>query len=175
MQDGICPKCDSTEIYRRPMRRKRSSSQPTAYSLSSYLCRTCGYLETYMHPDQAAAVITAPAWVRVPLVPATGETIRLAHPQSGAQALPHEALDLALDRVCPVCGAETIIPDVRIRDTGQGARAYTTVEVERFPDALLFKEPVIRRLRARICGSCGYTALFADHPQDLYEAHNEAS
>jgi predicted nucleic-acid-binding Zn-ribbon protein len=183
MQDGICPKCGATEIYQRPVRRRQSDSQSPTQRLYSYLCRTCGYLETYMQRDDAASTVTTPAWIRVPLSsrlaapsPATGDTIRLARqPVAAAPVGASEPPDLALERVCPVCRAETIIPDVRIRDTGQSARQDLSAEVERFPEALLFKEPVARRLYARICANCGYTAFFTERPYDLYEAYCEAT
>jgi hypothetical protein len=39
------------------------------------------------------------------------------------------------------------------------------------PDAWLFKGAVYARLRATICGECGYTELTADDPAGVYEAY----
>ena len=39
------------------------------------------------------------------------------------------------------------------------------------PEAWLFKGAVYARLRATICGECGYTELTATDPAALYEAY----
>ena len=182
MRDGICPKCRATDIYQQFIRSQPSDAQLPEHSLSRYLCQNCGYLETYMDRDQVVIAVTTSTWTRIPVsafspvtMPMTGETIRLTDPPTEPPVSSDNALDLALEHLCPVCGAETIIPEVRIRDTGQQARGEVTVEIEQFPGAFVFKGPVIRQLYARICGKCGYTALFVSSPGGLYDAYVQSS
>ena len=52
---------------------------------------------------------------------------------------------------CRECGSERIAPNVRL--------------------AAAAAEGLIGRLRARVCGDCGYTELRADDPLSLYLAH----
>ena len=178
MYDGICPKCRATTIYQQRIRAHSSDAQLPEHAVSRYLCQNCGYLETYMDRDQAALVVTTSAWTHIPpsassygAPPVTGETIRLTYPPHEPLISSTNTVDLGLEHQCPVCGAETIIPEVQIRDTGQQARGDLTVEVVQFPGAFIFKGPVIRQLYARICGKCGYTALFVNSPDGLYEAY----
>lgn len=185
MRDGICPKCSATDIYQQLIRSQPSDAQLPEQSLFKYLCQNCGYLETYMDRDQAVMAIATSTWTRIPTSasssvtpPVTGETIRLTNPPTEPPISSDNALDLALEHLCPVCGAETIIPQARIRDTGQqarGAHGEVTVEVEQFPGAFVFKGPVVRQLYARICGKCGYTALFVNSPSGLYDAYVQRS
>ena len=39
------------------------------------------------------------------------------------------------------------------------------------PEAWVFKGSVYARLRATICGDCGYTELTAENPGALYDAY----
>ena len=52
---------------------------------------------------------------------------------------------------CRECGSERIAPNVRL-----GGPAASGL---------------LGRLRARVCGDCGYTELRTDNPLDLYLAH----
>lgn len=53
---------------------------------------------------------------------------------------------------CGKCGSGKIIPLVRV-------------------DALAFKGRVNAKIKANICGECGYTELVAKNPAELYEAY----
>lgn len=48
------------------------------------------------------------------------------------------------------------------------------VEVIARPAAMFFRKYVRSKLRAQICGSCGYTKLIAQEPERLYEAYLES-
>jgi predicted nucleic-acid-binding Zn-ribbon protein len=75
---------------------------------------------------------------------------------------------------CPKCKSPYIIPDVRIRDTGQASSGALQVEVLKDPDALLFGKPVHSEMKAWICGSCGFTELYAEDPGNLWVAYKES-
>lgn len=73
---------------------------------------------------------------------------------------------------CSKCGSEKIIPFVTMVDQGQysdgtlkAVVAYTN------PEAWVFKGAVYARLRANICGQCGYTELIAENAAELYETY----
>ncbi len=72
--------------------------------------------------------------------------------------------------LCPKCGSNKIIRRARILDRGAEMDAELTVEIERRPAAILSKGKARSDLRAAICGSCGYTELYAENPAELYEA-----
>ncbi len=42
------------------------------------------------------------------------------------------------------------------------------------PEAWVFKGAVYAKLRANICGQCGYTELFAENAAALYETYLKA-
>lgn len=180
MQDGICPKCGATDIFRQPINTPPAAEQFPENSLDRYLCQHCGYLETYMDRSQAASVVTTSAWTRIPpaapvpiAAPATGDTIRLTYHSNDPLTPPVTPLDLALEHVCPVCGAETIVPGVQICYGVRAARAEVTAEIEQFPAAFFFKYPVVQALRARICGSCGYLVLAISRPEEFYKVYQQ--
>jgi hypothetical protein len=52
---------------------------------------------------------------------------------------------------CRECGSERIAPNVRLGAANAGG--------------------LLGKLRARVCGDCGYTELRTDNPLDLYLAH----
>jgi ribosomal protein L40E len=52
---------------------------------------------------------------------------------------------------CRECGSERIAPNVKVGGPSAGG--------------------LLGRLRARVCGDCGFTELRADDPLDLYLAH----
>ena len=39
---------------------------------------------------------------------------------------------------------------------------------------MIFEDPEEADLKAWICGNCGYTEIYADDPQRLFDAHMEA-
>jgi hypothetical protein len=76
---------------------------------------------------------------------------------------------------CALCGSSHIIPAVRLEDDhehGWAAREHA-VYIATKPEAVLFQGIVSSRIRAFICGACGYTALFADEPEQLWQAYQE--
>ena len=69
---------------------------------------------------------------------------------------------------CRACGSTRIIPDVEVLDQGEGSDGHLQVVVCGDPHALIFKDRVYGRLRARVCGSCGFTELRVTNPEELY-------
>jgi predicted nucleic-acid-binding Zn-ribbon protein len=75
---------------------------------------------------------------------------------------------------CAKCGSDKIVPDAGILDQGQYSDGSLKAKVEKHPSAILFKGQVLSNLIARICGRCGYTELYAERPEDIYEAYRES-
>jgi hypothetical protein len=76
-----------------------------------------------------------------------------------------------MDPKCTKCGSQKSIPLISVLDQGQysdgGLKAlvgYTN------PEAWVFKGAVHAKLKANICGECGYTELIAENPSALYDA-----
>jgi hypothetical protein len=68
-----------------------------------------------------------------------------------------------------------VIPRVRIVERAEdGVRKDLQLEVQRRPNAMLFKRPERTTLSARLCPACGYTELYADAPDVLYNAFLQA-
>ena len=77
-----------------------------------------------------------------------------------------------MDGQCAKCGSEKVIPLVSIIDQGEYSDGTLKAQVGYTnPEAWLFKGAVYARLRATICGECGYTELTATDPAALYEAY----
>ena len=56
--------------------------------------------------------------------------------------------------LCPRCGGDEVIPRVRVAERGESnARYDLQVEVQRRPNAVLFKRPERADLTARVCGA----------------------
>jgi hypothetical protein len=72
---------------------------------------------------------------------------------------------------CNRCGSTKMVPITGVADQGQYSDGSLKAVVYSNPDAWLFKGPVYARLYARICGECGFTELFAENPQEIYEAY----
>ena len=73
---------------------------------------------------------------------------------------------------CSKCGSDKIIPLATIIDQGKGSDG----ELKAFvgyakPEAWVFKGAVYARLRANICGQCGYTELIAENAAELYDTY----
>jgi hypothetical protein len=76
---------------------------------------------------------------------------------------------------CTRCGSGEVIPRLRVIDRGDDNLRYDLqVEVQRRPNALLFKRPERSTLSAQVCGACGHTELYADVPRALYAAYLQA-
>ena len=75
---------------------------------------------------------------------------------------------------CLRCGSDSLIPDVRMIDRGDGnARAVQDVGVMKNPTAMLFKDEVRTPITARVCADCGTVDLTAADPDALWQAHLE--
>jgi len=77
------------------------------------------------------------------------------------------------DSVCPKCGSNEVIPQVRIIDSSTTGQTDLKVEIQADPNARIFKEPHQDELAAWICGDCGYTELYVMNPKYLLSAHKK--
>ena len=77
--------------------------------------------------------------------------------------------------LCTRCGSDAVIPRARVieRDAGD-TRQDLEVEVQRRPNAVLFKRPERSKLSAQVCGACGHAELYAEAPRALYAAYLQA-
>ena len=71
---------------------------------------------------------------------------------------------------CPKCGSIQVINDVQVTDTYE---ENLKVQVQTKPQARLFKGRVRVPLKAQVCGTCGYTELYAKDPTRLLKAHEQ--
>lgn len=78
---------------------------------------------------------------------------------------------------CVKCKSEKIVPAARIMDRGHysGDAGNLSLVVYEDPDALLFKGSHEGSLFGRVCGECGYTELYLENPQELYEIYQDAT
>ena len=77
--------------------------------------------------------------------------------------------------LCLRCNSDEVIPRVRIAERGDDNMRYDLqLEIQRRPNALLFKRPERADLTARVCCACGYTELYVDAPRALYTAYLQA-
>ena len=85
-------------------------------------------------------------------------------------------IDQMPDRLrCTRCGSEDLIPRVRVAERGDGNNRYDLqVEVQRRPNAVLFKRPERASLWAQVCGTCGHAELFVEAPGALWTAYLQA-
>lgn len=75
--------------------------------------------------------------------------------------------------MCPKCKSTQVIKRARIADRGHGnATTDLCVELYENPDAMIFKGTRRVPLRAWVCGSCGYTELYVDNPEDLWDFYD---
>ena len=71
--------------------------------------------------------------------------------------------------VCPKCNSTKVIPKVDIIASGTGRRIKALVLAN--PKAMLFVGANLNNLNACICGDCGFTEIYAENPQNLYDAY----
>jgi hypothetical protein len=64
--------------------------------------------------------------------------------------------------------------DVLVTAPVGGGHVAVEVQVNRHPEALLLKGATRTRLKATVCGQCGFTELYASGPGELLAAHREA-
>ena len=79
------------------------------------------------------------------------------------------------DGSCPKCQSSEVIPNVRIIDHAhynQPMDLSATIYLD--PGAWVFKNAVMHRFSARVCGACGYTEFYVDDPQGLLAWANRA-
>ena len=77
--------------------------------------------------------------------------------------------------LCTRCGSDAVIPRARVIDRGDSnTRFDLEVEVQRRPNAVLFKRPERSTLSAQVCAACGHTELYAEAPRALYAAYLQA-
>jgi hypothetical protein len=72
---------------------------------------------------------------------------------------------------CSKCGSAKVIPLVGMGDQGRGSDGILKAYVYTNPEAWVFKGSVYAKLKANICGECGYTELVAENPTALYDAY----
>jgi ribosomal protein S27AE len=73
---------------------------------------------------------------------------------------------------CSKCGSSKIIPLAGMIDQGQYSDGTLKARVGYTnPEAWVFKGAVYAKLKANICGECGYTELVAEEPAALYDAY----
>jgi hypothetical protein len=76
---------------------------------------------------------------------------------------------------CSKCGSEKVIPLVGMMDQGQYSDGTLKALVGYTnPEAWVFKGAVYAKLKANICGACGYPELMAEDPAALYDAYLKA-
>ncbi len=72
---------------------------------------------------------------------------------------------------CPRCGSPRIVRNAHLLDRAHLPSLQDLgVAVHREPGAVFFKDAVSTPLRARVCGACGYTELYAEDPGALLAA-----
>jgi predicted nucleic-acid-binding Zn-ribbon protein len=76
--------------------------------------------------------------------------------------------------ICPKCGSQDIMPKIPVIDQTDGPDKELMVRVREKPDALILKGDHDRVLHAWICAACGYTELYVDNPEGLFEAYKRA-
>ncbi len=75
---------------------------------------------------------------------------------------------------CPKCGSTHIVPEVTLVDYNRSQFAGSTQLVyERNPDALVFKDRIYAKIRAWVCGACGYIELYTANHRELLHAYRE--
>jgi len=73
---------------------------------------------------------------------------------------------------CPKCGSSEVINECPLNNAFVDA-VDLAVTVYKHPSAWVMKGVVESRLRAWVCGACGYTELYVKDPKKLIEAFRE--
>lgn len=71
---------------------------------------------------------------------------------------------------CAKCGSSKLIP-AHVGDQGQHSDGHLHTFVYTNPEAWVFKGAVRARMHVSICGECGYAELYAENPDELYQAY----
>lgn len=72
---------------------------------------------------------------------------------------------------CPKCNSDHMIDGGYVADA-QGPRVV--VGVDRHPDRGSLRQGASSMIHASVCGSCGYVELYANRPEELYDAYRRA-
>ena len=80
------------------------------------------------------------------------------------------------DNGCPKCASTEVVPDVEVRDYDASSYRELAVSVRlpRPPGAFIYQGRETSRLRARVCGRCGYTEFYAPNCGALLAAHRQS-
>ena len=79
-----------------------------------------------------------------------------------------------MDITCSSCGSSEVIPRVRVATYTDSGYWDLQAEVQRRPNAKLFKGAERSSVYARLCGECGHLEFFADMPRALYAVYQHA-
>jgi predicted nucleic-acid-binding Zn-ribbon protein len=76
------------------------------------------------------------------------------------------------DNLCSKCGSNEIIRDAEIRDYDASSYRRLSIHVPlRKPEGGFFQKTTeSSELRARVCGQCGYTELYATNHEAILKA-----
>lgn len=75
---------------------------------------------------------------------------------------------------CPKCGSNEIIPNLRFQDHETEPVLVDIVEPEPPNRPFIWMAQSARsHFKADICGSCGYTELYAENFKALHEGHKK--
>jgi hypothetical protein len=95
-------------------------------------------------------------------------------PAAQSAAAPARTRPRPTSSVCPKCGAQRVIPGVRVLDRdGDSSTKDLSVRLDRNPSAWIFKGSEVVELTAKVCGRCGYAELYAADPAALWSAYQE--
>jgi hypothetical protein len=72
---------------------------------------------------------------------------------------------------CAKCHSTKIALNVQVMDQGQYSDGSLKAIVVEKPEAIIFQGRKTTRIRANICGECGFTELFADAPELIYASY----
>ena len=77
-----------------------------------------------------------------------------------------------MNATCAKCGSGKMMLEIPLKDQGQYSDGQLKAQVGFLhPEAAIFRGRTYAKLRANICGECGFTELFAENPRLLYEAY----
>ncbi|MEO0556838.1 MAG: hypothetical protein AAF170_01510 [Bacteroidota bacterium] len=71
---------------------------------------------------------------------------------------------------CLRCGSSSVIPDAEIIDSNGSP---LKVNVQRKPEASMFKGRVYSTVRFQVCGVCGNVEMYAEDPEALWDAYRD--
>ncbi|MBB2747938.1 UNVERIFIED_ORG: ribosomal protein S27AE [Microbispora rosea subsp. rosea] len=83
------------------------------------------------------------------------------------------------DNICPKCSSGAVMAGVEVRDRGPNGPQPLRVRVEEpLPAKVPFfhvQGEALGTIRAWICASCGFTELYTDNLNALYEAYRKGA